>query len=197
MNFRSYITASVIALFAVGVTASAQASTTVITFDDLGDYVAVTNQYAAENVLFGGDTTTLQYPDYNYGGYPYVSYPNVVFSPSDGYIELMPVSGTFSSVGAYASDYYGLTLTAYDASDNPIGSATIGNSYGYSTWISVSAPGIASVQFTGTPGYFTLDNVTVTGGVPEASTWAMMLAGFAGLGFAGLRAPRKTAAVAL
>jgi hypothetical protein len=47
-----------------------------------------------------------------------------------------------------------------------------------------------------------LDNVTlstniVTGpGVPEASTWAMTLVGFAGLGFAGYRASRKGAAFA-
>ena len=30
-------------------------------------------------------------------------------------------------------------------------------------------------------------------GVPEPSTWAMMLLGFAGLGFAGYRASRKAA----
>lgn len=32
--------------------------------------------------------------------------------------------------------------------------------------------------------------------VPEPSTWVMMVAGFAGLGFAGWRASRKAAAVA-
>ncbi len=32
--------------------------------------------------------------------------------------------------------------------------------------------------------------------VPEPSTWAMMLLGFAGLGFAGYRASRRTAAAA-
>jgi hypothetical protein len=31
-----------------------------------------------------------------------------------------------------------------------------------------------------------------TPAVPEPSTWAMMLVGFAGLGFAGYRASRKT-----
>ena len=35
----------------------------------------------------------------------------------------------------------------------------------------------------------------VGGAVPEPSTWAMMLAGFAGLGFAGYRASRKSVAV--
>jgi hypothetical protein len=33
-----------------------------------------------------------------------------------------------------------------------------------------------------------------SGPVPEASTWAMMLLGFAGLGFVGYRASRKSAA---
>ena len=38
-------------------------------------------------------------------------------------------------------------------------------------------------------------SVTVTP-VPEPSTWAMMLAGFAGLGFLSYRASRKTTAAA-
>jgi hypothetical protein len=33
-----------------------------------------------------------------------------------------------------------------------------------------------------------------SGAAPEPSTWAMMLIGFAGLGFAGWRTQRKTAA---
>ena len=36
----------------------------------------------------------------------------------------------------------------------------------------------------------------VTATVPEPSTWAMMLLGFAGLGFAGFRRSRKDATVA-
>ena len=32
--------------------------------------------------------------------------------------------------------------------------------------------------------------------VPEPSTWAMMVLGFAGLGFAGYRKARKTVAIA-
>jgi hypothetical protein len=35
-------------------------------------------------------------------------------------------------------------------------------------------------------------NMTLTA-VPEPSTWAMMVAGFAGLGFVGWRARRRTA----
>ena len=36
--------------------------------------------------------------------------------------------------------------------------------------------------------------VIITPGTPEASTWVMMLVGFAGLGFAGYRASHKSAA---
>jgi hypothetical protein len=39
-----------------------------------------------------------------------------------------------------------------------------------------------------------LGNAFSVGGVPEPSTWAMMLAGFAGLGFLGWRGSRNTAA---
>jgi hypothetical protein len=37
------------------------------------------------------------------------------------------------------------------------------------------------------PGFTYLDNVSLTSGVPEPATWAMMMLGFAGLGFAGYR----------
>jgi hypothetical protein len=40
-------------------------------------------------------------------------------------------------------------------------------------------------------------DVTTFSGVPEPSTWAMMLLGFAGLGFAGYRASRKSAVLAM
>ena len=41
-----------------------------------------------------------------------------------------------------------------------------------------------------------MDGARITiSGVPEASTWAMMLGGFAGLGLLGYRASRKGAAI--
>jgi PEP-CTERM motif len=43
---------------------------------------------------------------------------------------------------------------------------------------------------------FTLDIESGGGAVPEPSTWAMMLIGFAGLGYASHRASRKSAALA-
>lgn len=57
-------------------------------------------------------------------------------------------------------------------------------------------PSFAVGVFPGTD-YTTGGSATITiRAVPEASTWALMLLGFAGLGLAGYRASRKGAAVA-
>jgi hypothetical protein len=44
------------------------------------------------------------------------------------------------------------------------------------------------------PPFALVSDVSLTGGVPELSTWAMMLTGFAGLGFAGYRRRAKALA---
>ena len=68
--------------------------------------------------------------------------------------------------------------------------------------IGVSFSGTAeSAIFGGSANYIAFDNVTIgsatPGGVPEPSTWAMIMLGFAGLGAAGYRkAKRSGAAVA-
>ncbi len=46
------------------------------------------------------------------------------------------------------------------------------------------------------PGGFGFD-LAIGGAVPEPSTWAMMLVGFAGLGFASYRSTQRRAAVGL
>jgi hypothetical protein len=43
---------------------------------------------------------------------------------------------------------------------------------------------------------FTIPNVNVVSDVPEPSTWAMTLAGFAGVAFAGYRTRRRAASIA-
>ena len=45
----------------------------------------------------------------------------------------------------------------------------------------------------GAPPFSLLDSVSLSSSAPEPSTWAMMLMGFAGLGYAGLRSRRRSA----
>ena len=45
------------------------------------------------------------------------------------------------------------------------------------------------------PPFSLLDNVSLTTGVPEPATWAMMALGFADLGFAGFRSRRRMASL--
>lgn len=51
-------------------------------------------------------------------------------------------------------------------------------------------------SMTNTPFGAAIDNVSIAAGVPEPSTWAMLLFGFAGLGFAGYRRTRVRASFA-
>ena len=57
----------------------------------------------------------------------------------------------------------------------------------------IDTTGITSVQVTSPDFVLNVNGVTT---VPEPSTWATMLLGFAGLGFAGYRASRRSAAAA-
>jgi hypothetical protein len=54
-----------------------------------------------------------------------------------------------------------------------------------------SSVGIKSIAFSSSQKAFEFDNLTVTA-VPEASTWAMMILGFLGLGFLGYRKSSKS-----
>ena len=67
----------------------------------------------------------------------------------------------------------------------------------YSFTVTASGLDIFLVGFRNDPSYDGLDSFSVSASpVPETSTWAMMLAGLAGLGFVGYRASRKSVAVA-
>ncbi len=60
----------------------------------------------------------------------------------------------------------------------------------YSFDVTATGSDTFSVGFRNDPAFDGLDNFSVTA-VPEISTWLMMLAGFAGLGFVGYRQGRR------
>jgi hypothetical protein len=66
----------------------------------------------------------------------------------------------------------------------------------YTATVTATGSDTFSVGFRNDPSYDGLDNFSVSTTIPEASTWAMMMLGFGGLGFAGFRA-RRTAVAAL
>jgi PEP-CTERM motif len=71
------------------------------------------------------------------------------------------------------------------------------NSNGRLSFLFTPAEAVTWVNFT-TDGSnaFEIAQVTSTGTIPEPSTFAMLMLGFAGLGFAGYRQSRKTASIA-
>jgi PEP-CTERM motif len=106
------------------------------------------------------------------------------------------VSGFLASVFSVGSTSTSVTFTQ---TADPSGIGLLGpNTFGTLVVDSLAPTGTVdwSVAFTlnGSPASNsgTVDGPVVTA-VPEPATWAMMLIGFAGLGFAGYRASRRTA----
>ncbi|MGA7198937.1 MAG: PEP-CTERM sorting domain-containing protein [Roseiarcus sp.] len=102
------------------------------------------------------------------------------------------ISGWIAGNGTIPSDvnyiFDGVTVFTL----NPVPSQGYVN---YTATVRATGLDTFTVGFRNDPSFDALDNFSVTA-VPEASTWAMMVLGFAGLGFAGFRA-RRTAVAAL
>ena len=141
------------------------------------------------------------------------------FRPSPSLGATIRINGkTFSIAGGYAGQIStGGGLTVFDARDYSTGpNLTTYNALYFNLWFiplsSITAPfdddlhsdgnltGLISIQTRDAIGYsintwstMVPEHLTITsiGAVPEPSTWAMMLLGFAGLGFAFRQSRRK------
>lgn len=112
-------------------------------------------------------------------------------SYTSGMVTEAPVSDWAGNIGPYSS------IAWWSAMDNGMfiaGPYSVVGPQVYSG--SESAPVFAPGIFAGTNHDSGLSGTLTVTSVPEASTWAMMLIGFAGLGFAGARTPRKAASAA-
>jgi PEP-CTERM motif len=124
------------------------------------------------------------------------SYTNVTFT--SGFIEFPTHSGNVTiTEQTFIDPANGLFTTL----PHQLGSATFSAPLGVTgtatqdaPFIPLSAPYSVTEVFTITAIGFAFDSseIILSGSVPEPSTWAMMLLGFAGLGFAAHRRSRKS-----
>jgi hypothetical protein len=95
-------------------------------------------------------------------------------------------------------DVNGVTASASTVHTEVITSA--GGADSFHTYTLAGFDNLTSVTFQGVAPYptveFALDNLTVNAAVPELSTWAMMILGFAGVGFMAYRRKAKPALMA-
>jgi hypothetical protein len=172
--------------------ARAHAAPVLIDFEGLGDFEAVTTQYPG--VTFGNTIAVTSGISLNEFETPPRSGTNAVFD--DGGAITLGFDSPVSHFAGYFTYSTTLTLTAFDASLNVIGTATslFANNFAL-TGVAGSAPnellelvlaGIAFVRIEGDPlgGSFVLDDVTfdtaaVTTAVPEPSTLALIAGGLA------------------
>lgn len=103
-----------------------------------------------------------------------------------------PTASSFDGAGGFL-DIYGLMFNI--GGNAPVGTAVdlFNNGVSPTTGIYYGGFGVAVATHANTLDYIA-GGVTAT--APEPSTWAMMILGFAGLGFAGYRGSRKAASAA-
>ena len=113
-------------------------------------------------------------------------------------VNTLTESPTFTTInGLEQVAFFTITFTSDTDGGAPL--ASVGNPYPALT-DAVTNSLSANVEWGSLPGATVTDNINwavdATETVPEPSTWAMMLLGFAGLGFAGYRKARNALSIA-
>jgi hypothetical protein len=163
----------------------------VITFDSAapGTY----SSYTSDGVTFTSDSGAMHIDNAYIGVYNTFgvnSLHNCYCSDSFGTLNMAfssPVSGVGFFWGASDNQW---TLSVYNSSDTLIESflLPITHASNAGDFVGIKDPGIAFAVLSGpSSDYIFVDNVTGVSTIPEASTWAMLMLGFAALGFAGYR----------
>jgi hypothetical protein len=150
--------------------------------------------------------TALGYNDFGFNA----SHDVALYTSGGTELGVVSVTGTSTLVDGYRYTPISLTLRV---GDYVLTGTTLGLNDGW-TYQAASWTTIPGVSYTGSyfiagaggNPYFPTNpasarqyfevNFLTPGGIPEPSTWAMMLFGFAGLGLAGYRASRRTVSIA-
>src|SRR5258708_22300997 len=132
---------------------------------------------------------------------------NALYSYNSGSVTISALDGSNFSLSSFdAAQAFKLTvndptrildLNVVAGGGGPTANFTSSLSGGavFNTYSTPSFTDVSSVTFVGVAPYptveFALDNIVLSSAVPEASTWAMMVLGFAGLGFMAYRRKNK------
>ncbi len=179
------------------ITAPAQAGTEVI----------------SENVWYAAGFTSTPSPftaGFAAGTSPPDGHPTTIATTGPSYSITLSAPGTFIITDVEASgDQFTLTFTgattgAVTTSTPAFGQGvgeciscalSLGSFYSHGTYALNAGTTVITGEFIGSVGYGDVDFEATS--VPELSTWAMMMLGFAGLGYAGYRKGKSSASVSI
>lgn len=182
--------------FALVLSSSGLAAPTVIDFESLADQEIVDNQFLSLGADFGGTASILRAGTSLNPIYPPNSGSNVIFDDPQlgtGIIRVDAVGSLWAMAGGYVTGNKNVTLTAYASDNSVLGTASTGgaNYIGAGTpniFLSVTAPGIAYVQFSDSGNTYTVDDFTLQ---PIPAPGAILLGGI-GAGLVSWLRRRRT-----
>jgi len=185
--------------FALMAPGSGLAAPTVIDFESLADLEVVDNQFLGLGADFGGTTSILRAGSSLTPAFPPNSGSNVIFDDPQlgtGIIRVDAVGSLWAMAGGYVTGNRNVILTAYASDNSVLGSASTGgaNYIGAGTgllpniFLSVTAPGIAYVQFSDSGNTYTVDDFTLQ---PIPAPGAILL-GSIGVGLVSWLRRRRT-----
>jgi hypothetical protein len=161
------------------------AAITVIDFESLTDLEIVNDQFLGLGADFGATASVLRAGTTLNSNYPPNSGSNVIYddpSLGSGVIRIDAVGLPWAMAGGYVTGLANVTLTAYASDSSVLGTASTGaaNYLGAGTgllpniFLTVTAPGIAYVQFSDTGNTYTVDDFTIE---PVPAPGAILLGG--------------------
>jgi PEP-CTERM motif len=121
------------------------------------------------------------------------TFDNVTISSAHGISNYLTFNGVAYAFNPLTEGNLVMEVVVNNQDNVPNGS---GNGYLWADYTGADVLRAYMIGSGGVTGQTTGALVTTFNGVPEPSTWAMMMLGFAGLGFAGYRASRRSAAFA-